>query len=322
MTISTEEESTELIGDIQNLQNIELDLYDTLEKGIANNTLTAADKTALIDQINKVTDMRVKLFSNLNSLNQHYQGSVASGGSVIQNQINALSIVETELLQSSEALKVLNNDKNNMQRMVEINTYYGEKYSDHKSIMKTIVYFCIPIILVTVLANMGFLPRSIYAFLLIILSVAAIVVIGVKLIKSLSHDNMNYQEYAWGTQPPTKPEIDTSDATGKNPWFSVGASCVAQECCEDGFTYVPSPINKCVANANLPTGVAPYNPNQAASTTAAVAAAGAASSLTSAASSLTSAASGAASSLTSAASGIASTATQSVASVYSSLSNL
>ena len=59
MTISTEEESTELIGDIQNLQNIELDLFDTLEKGIANNTLTAADKTTIIDQIKKVSDMRV-----------------------------------------------------------------------------------------------------------------------------------------------------------------------------------------------------------------------------------------------------------------------
>jgi hypothetical protein len=301
MTITTEEESTELIGDIQNLQNIELDLYDTLEKGIANNTLTADDKSSLIDQINKVSEMRIKLFANLNSLNQHYQGSVASGGSVIQNQINALSIVENELHQSAEALKVLNNDKNNMQRMVEINTYYGEKYADHKSIMKTIVYFCIPIILLTVLANMGFLPRSIYAFLLIILSVAAIVIIGLKLIKSLSHDNMNYQEYAWGTQAPTAPAVDTSDSTGQNPWFSIGASCVAQECCEDGFTYVPSPTNKCVANVNLPSGVAPYNPSQAASVSAAP---------------------GTEPSLTSAASGVASAATQSVASVYSSLSNL
>jgi hypothetical protein len=267
MTITTEEESAELIGDIQNLQNIELDLFDTLEKGVANNTLTAADKTTIIDQINKVSDMRVRLFANLNSLNQSYQGSVATGGSVIQNQLSALNIVENELNQYTDSIKALSNEKNNMQRMVEINTYYGEKYSDHKSIMKTVVYFCIPIILLTVLANMGFLPRSIYVFLLIILCVAAIVIIGAKLIKSLSHDNMNYQEYSWGTQAPTAPAVDTSNSSGKNPWFSVGASCVAQECCEDGFTYVPSPTNKCVSNANLPSGVAPYNPSQAVSST-------------------------------------------------------
>jgi len=313
MTISTEEESTELIGDIQNLQNIELDLFDTLEKGIANNTLTAADKTTIIDQIKKVSDMRVNLFANLNTLNQHYQGSVTSNGSVIQNQISAINIVETELTQSANALKLLNNDKNNMQRMVEINTYYGEKYADHKNIMKTVVIFCIPIILLTVLANMGFLPRSIYAFLLIILSVVAIVIIGMKLVKSLSHDNMNYQEYSWGSSPPTKPTIDISDSNGKNPWFSVGASCVAQECCEDGFTYVPSPTNKCVANANLPAGVAPYNPSQAVSATT---------TMTGVSGLLGTAVAGTSSGLTSAASGVTSTATQSVASVYSSLSNL
>jgi len=319
MTITTEEESTEIIGDIQNLQNIELDLYDTLEKGIANNTLTTADKTTIIDQINKLSDMRVKLFSNLNSLNQHYQGSVTSGGSVIQNQINALSVVENELRQSADAIKLLNNDKNNMQRMVEINTYYGEKYADHKNIMKTIVFFCIPIILITVLANMGILPRSIYAFLLIILSVAAIVVIGLKLIKSLAHDKMNYQEYSWGSQAPTGPAIDTSQSSGQNPWFSIGASCVAQECCGDGFTYVPSPNNICMANANLPSGVAPYNPNQAASTTAVTTIGGLlGTAAVGTATGLTSAATG----LTSAASGVASTATQSVASVYSAFSNV
>jgi hypothetical protein len=84
-----------------------------------------------------------------------------------------------------------------------------------------------------------------------------------------------------------------------------------------------------MANANLPSGVAPYNPNQAASTTTdtsattiggllGTAAVGTATGLTSAASGLTSAASG----LTSAASGVASTATQSVASVYSAFSNV
>ena len=316
MTITTEDESAELIGDIQNLQNIELDLYDTLEKGVANNTLTAADKTTIIDQISKVSDIRIKLFNNLNALNQHYQGSVAASGSVIQNQINALNVVENELKQSAAASKALNNEKNNMQRMVEINTYYGERYSNHKNIMKTIVYFCIPIILLTFLANMGFLPRSIYAFLIIILSVAAIVIIGVKLIRSLSHDNMNYQEYTWGTQAPTTPAIDTSDSTGKNPWFSIGASCVAQECCEDGFTYVPSPTNKCVANANLPDGVAPYNPNQAVSVSSSAPGTASVTGV------LGTAVSDSASNFKSAASGVASTATQSVASVYSSLSNV
>jgi hypothetical protein len=268
--MNTEEQSAELIGDIQNLQNIELDLYDTLEKGYANNTLTSDDKETIIEQINKVSEMRVNLFNSLNNLNNHYYGDVSSTGNVIENQMNALYVVETELNEAQNRLKLVENKKHNNLRMVEINTYYSEKYANHKEIMKTVVYFCIPIIILSVLANMGFVPRSIYVFLLIILSVAAIVIIGMKLIEAMSHDNMNYQEYVWGSQPPTSPFIDTSNSSGKNPWFSAGASCIAQECCEDGFTYVPSPINKCVANANLPTGVSPYNPKQAVSASAIV----------------------------------------------------
>ena len=78
-----EENSTELIGDIQNLQNIELDLFNTLEKGIANNTLTADDKTTIVDQINKVSEMRIKSFANLNTMNLNYQDGVASASNVI-----------------------------------------------------------------------------------------------------------------------------------------------------------------------------------------------------------------------------------------------
>ena len=105
---------------------------------------------------------------------------------------------------------------------------------------------------------MNILPNSLYSVLIIITSIWAIIAIGSKIIYAMSHDNMNYQEYVWGSKPPTTPSIDTSNETGTNPWFSVGSTCVAQECCDDGFTYVPSPTNKCVANDKLPAGVLPY----------------------------------------------------------------
>jgi len=315
MSNTIEDESVELINDIQNLQNIELDLFDTLEKGIANNTLTDADKTALIDQINKVSKMRVNLFNTLNGMNQYYQGTVSSTGNVLTNQLNALQVVENELNDATTRLNIINDEKNNKQRMVEINTYYSERYADHKSIMQVIVMFCIPIIILTVLANMHILPRIIYAILLSIILVIAIIVVGIKLIMSVSHDNMNYQEYVWGSKnnPPTN-TVDTSDSTGTNPWYTTGLECVGQQCCQDGFTYVPAPTNMCVANVNLPEGVAPYNPNQAVSvTTGASSSTGTSSFMGDIANSTTN--------LTSAASGIATTADNSVASVYNSLSN-
>jgi hypothetical protein len=259
--------------------------------------------------------MRVNLFNTLNGMNQYYQGTVSSTGNVLTNQLNALQVVENELNDATTRLNIINDEKNNKQRMVEINTYYSERYADHKSIMQVIVMFCIPIIILTVLANMHILPRIIYAILLSIILVIAIIVVGIKLIMSVSHDNMNYQEYVWGSKnnPPTN-TVDTSDSTGTNPWYTTGLECVGQQCCQDGFTYVPAPTNMCVANVNLPEGVAPYNPNQAVSvTTGASSSTGTSSFMGDIANSTTN--------LTSAASGIATTADNSVASVYNSLSN-
>ena len=126
-----------IITNIQNLQNIELDLFDSLEKGIVSNTLNSEDKIKLTDQISKVSDMRVNLFTNLNKINQHYQGGVLNSGDVISNQLDALNIIEKELNESKIRFKIIEEDKNNKLRQVEINTYYGEKYADHTSIMKT-----------------------------------------------------------------------------------------------------------------------------------------------------------------------------------------
>jgi hypothetical protein len=306
MSNTSEERSNEIIADIQNLQNIETDLFKTLESGIANKTLSAEQQTSLVDQINKVSNMRESLYKNLNDSQSQYRGSVSAVGNIIGHQINALDIVETQLNESKKRLRVIEEERNNKLRLVEINTYYGEKYADHTDIMKTVVYFCIPLIILAILANSGILPHSIYIFIFIILIVVAVVIVWNQIVKAYSRDNMNYQEFVWGKEIPEKPYIDTSSPSGKDPWVGTGMICMAQECCDTGYTYVPSPTNKCIPNGSLPKGVKPYNPSQAQSVTSGTFSTLGVSSKT--LGTVTSAASGAA--------------TQSVASVYDSLANL
>jgi hypothetical protein len=258
-TNQIEERNNEIISDIQNLQNIETGLFKTLETGLSNNSLASDEQTKLVDQINKVSSMREELFKSLDSTQQYYRDTVSNVGNIIGHQINALDVVENELNESKKRLKIIAEEKNNKLRLVEINTYYGEKYADHAGIMKTVVFFCIPIIILAILANANILPQSIYVFLFIIVVVIAIVVIWRQLIEAYSHDNMNYQEYVWGNSPPEKPYINTSDSNGVDPWKGLGLTCMAQECCDDGYTYVPSPVNKCISNDSLPEGVKPYN---------------------------------------------------------------
>ena len=262
MTNQVEDRSTEIIGDIQNLQNIEADLFKTLENGLANKTLTAEQQTSLVEQINKVSSMREDMYKSLDRTQNYYRGTVSRVGDIIGHQINALDVVETQMNESKKRLKTIEEEKNNKLRLVEINTYYGEQYADNTEILKTIVYFCIPIIILALLANANMIPHSIYVVLFIIIIVIGVVVVWRQILKALSHDNMNYQEYVWGNAVTNTPPVSTDNPTGTDPWKGVGLTCVAQECCDTGFTYVPSPINKCAPNDKLPTGVKPYDPMQ------------------------------------------------------------
>lgn len=263
MPIQIQDQSAEIVADIQNLQNIETDLFNTLETGLANKTLTANQQTNLVDQINKVSSMRESLYKSLDNTQQYYRGTVSSVGNVIGHQLNALQVVEYQLNESKKRLQIIEKEKNNKLRLVEINTYYGEKYAGHTDIMKTVVFFCVPIIILAVLANANILPHSIYVVLFIIIVVIGIVVVWRQILEAMSRDNMNYNEFVWGKEPPETPPVDTSINAWADPWKGPGLTCVAQECCDTGYTYVPSPTNKCVANASLPSGVKPYNPAQA-----------------------------------------------------------
>ena len=167
--------------------------------------------------------------------------------------------------EAKKRLEIIYEEKSNKLRLTEINTFYGSRYENQASIMKTIIMFCIPLIILTLLANYGFLPNSIYMFLFGILSVIAIVIIFRKYLEIISHDNMNYQEYLWGKTPPDHPALDYGNPLEKSPWKIDEIACMAQACCEDGYTWVPgeAPLNKCLPNNALPKGVKPYSaPNR------------------------------------------------------------
>jgi hypothetical protein len=161
--------------------------------------------------------------------------------------MTAIDIIENELNEAKKRLNELENEKISKLRLVEINTYYGKQYNAHANIMKTIVLFCIPIILLAVLANSGILPPTIYAFLTGLIIVIALFIIGYKLVDISNRDNMNWDEYNWYFNKSDAPS-DTADASSStNPWTIPSITCVGSECCYEGSTY-DSTKNICIPN--------------------------------------------------------------------------
>ena len=255
-------QNTQTLTDIQDLQTIETELFTTLETGMTNNSLSSVQKQSILDKISQISNMRSQLYTNLNKTQSFFQNNATFASTTLGEQLDAIKIVESELTESKKRYKHIQEDKYNKLRQVEINTYYGDKYNNHSNILKIVIFICIIIIIVSLLANYGIISQDIYYYLFIIIMSVGIIYIGWLILEAMSHDNMNYQEYSWDKYPPTSPPaVDNSIADkARDPWATIGLTCIGQNCCDTNFTYVPSPANKCISNANLPSGVNPYVP--------------------------------------------------------------
>lgn len=240
-----QEKNVQTLTDIQNLQVIEKDLFTTLEEGLASNTLTPEQKDSIINKINEIAQMRANLYKNMSGVFSFYQNNVSSARDTLMEQSSAVEIVEHELNEAKRRLKLIEQEQADKLRLVEINTYYGERYADHTSIMKIIIIICLPIMLLSFLSNKGFLPPTIYAILVIIIAVVGLIYIAKQLLHTMSRDNMNYQEYNWDFKTSQAPPVDTSNPSGPNPWKTSGVMCMGQACCYDGNIYHAT-LNKCV----------------------------------------------------------------------------
>jgi hypothetical protein len=248
-----EEYNEQTLSDISNLQQIEQELYNTLETNANNNTLTDDQKTQMISKIYEISQMRINLYDNLKNNYGFLKDNVASSRITLDEQIIAIDIVENELQEAKKRLQILQDEKYNKLRQVEINTYYGKKYNSHTDVMKIIVLMCIPILIVSFLANMVFLPDGLYFWSIIVIISIGVICIGYKLIDNYTRDNMNYDEYDWGFDSSKAPSSKSTNAI--NPWTVPSLECYGQGCCIQGQSIYDPKQNKCVpiASCNNPT---------------------------------------------------------------------
>uniref|UniRef100_A0A6C0IHT5 Uncharacterized protein n=1 Tax=viral metagenome TaxID=1070528 RepID=A0A6C0IHT5_9ZZZZ len=240
-----EENNSQILNDIQSLQTLEQELFSNLEN---QPDLTLDQQKDMINKINNISNMRVNLYETLGGVNDFFKSSLYNSTSTLLEQTKAIEIVEQELNKSKKRLELLEEEKSNKIRLVEINTYYGQKYAEHSDLMKNIIYILIPVLIFTVLKNKGILSNSIYYILVIIITVIGSFTLWNKFMSIMSRDSMNYQEYNWYFDAKTAPAANPSDSS--DPWASNNGSngtCMGQACCPNGLTYDIS-ANKCIVN--------------------------------------------------------------------------
>ena len=232
---------------ISQLQQQEKKMYDSLD----NPELTSEEKQTIINKINELSQMRLNLYGNIKDLLDTYQQNVQNSENTLNQQVIAVKIMENELDSAKSTLNNINDDKITKIRLAEINTYYGKQYSAHTTLMKMIAIFCIPIIGLAILKNIGLLPSLLYSLLVGIVILIGIVVVGYQIIDISRRNNMNWDEYDWAFNPNNAniQTTSTMDSGGNNPWPEFNMTCIGAECCTVGTTFDEN-LKKCVPVTN------------------------------------------------------------------------
>jgi hypothetical protein len=242
-----QQNNEQILNDIQTLQTMEQQLFSNLE---TNTNLTYDEQMQIIQKMNQLSSMRVNLYKTVGSVNNYFQNALTSSQGTLKEQTAAISIIEEELNKSKRRLEMLQQEKNNKIRLVEINDYYGSKYAEHGKLMKIIIFTLVPVIILAVLNTKGILPNNIYYILITIVSIIGAVFFWKTMASILTRDNMNYQEYNWFFDPDSAP---SSGGTGNdNPWITnkLPGTCIGQACCSDGQVW-DSDLGQCIGTSTV-----------------------------------------------------------------------
>jgi hypothetical protein len=244
-TPNIQENNEQILNDIQSLQQMEEQLLVNLE---TNPNLNYQQQQDIIQKMNQLSTMRINLYQTLSGVNGFFQSALSSSIGTLQEQTSAIAIVENELNQAKQRLEVLEEEKNNKVRLVEINDYYGDKYAEHSQLMKIVIFTLVPIIILIFLKNKGILPNTIFTILVVIIAFIGIYFFSYRFGSIITRDNMNYQEYDWYFNPSG---MTSGSGSLDDPWSGIDVgTCVGKFCCSDGQTY-DSSLNQCVGDSTL-----------------------------------------------------------------------
>jgi len=218
-------ENDPLVNSIHKLQNNEKQLYDQLDRNSSSPSPSMENQSNIIRQINENASIRATLYNQ-------FLNSAASTSARTDN----MKKMHKELDITKAYLDNMRSRHDGLIRMAEINTYYTKQYDAQANIMKSVVYICLPILIVSILRHYDMIPSSIAKIIFAIIVVIGLVVIMYKLQDMARRDNRYYDEYDF---PFNESDVTTSTpANSSQPLLSsMEMQCIGQECCPEGNTH-------------------------------------------------------------------------------------
>lgn len=248
----TNARQTATLKNIQQLQDLEKELYKKLESDAAKGA-TADQQQITIAKINELSQIRLTMFEELDAMYKGIQGRVAQSRAGLDDQLVVTGIVEKELNDAKHRLNDMSTDKHNKMRIIEINTYYSEMYRAQSSLMKAIVVISLVFLVLIIVAKKDWVPQSIMNGIIGVWAIICAIYLFRRIVDISTRNNMNFDEYDWNWDPTANKqtvlqydegiegdilgEVSSLQDDASSFAASVGVGCVGASCCSTGTKY-------------------------------------------------------------------------------------
>lgn len=261
------------LNSIKSLQDLEKSLYANLEKSSANNESKESQKQ-IINKINDISQTRIALFGQLQSMYATEIDTLTNTDTGVSDQLKIINVVEQQLKDAKSNSNVFEKENINNIRQIEINTYYSKKYKAYFDILQTIVYACIPLIVIFLLARYNILSAISATILAIITIIPPSIIILYKMINISSRNNMDFDRFDLPFDINSVTTSGGGDGKGKHGGKdkgkhggkdkgkhggnnggndggnnggggNLGLGCIGSECCGSGLEYNKT-LEQCV----------------------------------------------------------------------------
>ena len=212
-------------------------LYEKIQQISVKSNPNLTDQTKILKEIEQLEALKEDLYTNIGDNYASTQANIVQSKADLANEVAVGNIVKNQLKNSNKNLKILNNQRYNNLRMAEINDYYSDKYSTQTKIMKTIVYFCIPILILGILMKKEFIPTNIALAIIGLLSGICIFIVIMQSIDISSRSNMVFSEYNFESNP-DELASEAGSGNGSQPQqLDMTLNCAGEACCPTGNNF-------------------------------------------------------------------------------------
>ena len=154
---------SDILNQIQNLQATETKLISALDAYTSASGYVSSDPALIemVNNINNIADARIAMFQTISQNANMLQTGVSQSRTDLVAQMTLLNAVEDQLNQAKGKIDELQSTNDTKMRMVEINTYYGQRYEAQSNVMKQIIMICIPVLILFILKKKSLIPETI-----------------------------------------------------------------------------------------------------------------------------------------------------------------